>query len=113
MKSKALICPCCGELFDSGGHVQCSSNEPISDDNRYYWVSFADGDRFHGVAIVYCADADPVGETWHLGINPDAKHDCSVVFQPLSAADFPLFRNYLGQLTTDRDRVLKFPEQFH
>jgi hypothetical protein len=82
--TKETICPCCGESMDlHRGHVPCSSTEPIAADNRYYWLSYADEDRFCGVAIVECTDGDPVQKTWELGIKPGKTEDCSVVFQPL------------------------------
>ena len=110
---KEMPYSCCGEPIYGGGHIPCSSTEPIDDQNSYYWLSFADEDRFYGVAIVECADGDPVCATWRLGINPGEKEDCDVTFQPLSPADYPIFKNYLGQLITDQGLVLKLAKLFH
>jgi hypothetical protein len=97
----------------SGGHIYTSSTEPIGEDNRYYWVSFADRDQFYGVAILHCETGDPVTESWLQRINPGADHDCDVIFQPLSPADISLFKDYLGKLPTDRQAMLKLAKEFH
>jgi hypothetical protein len=69
---------------------------------------------FYGVAMVACADSDPVRKAWELGINPGAqREDCSVTFQPLSPAGFQVFGAYLGQLITEQEAVLKLANLFH
>jgi hypothetical protein len=64
------------------------------------------------VAIVECVEGDPVRKTWELGINPGARENCSVVFQPLSALDLGIFRPYLGQLIRDHAQALKLAKAF-